>query len=158
MTLHDKTLERLLDVARLQLGYTEQPANSNRTKYGKFLNLDGQPWCLSFVQWCFDQAGFNLFKTGSCSALVERYRRYSPGQIVTANFHRGDVVFFDWSGNREKTEHVGIVTEVLPGSLRTIEGNTAVGNDSNGGAVMERTRSLQHVTCAIRPKYPDAGV
>lgn len=156
MTLYDKTLARLLDVATSQLGYTEQPAKSNRTKYGEAIGLNGQPWCLSFVWWCFDRAGFALYRTGSCSALVERYRKYAPAQIVTSGFRRGDIVFFDWSGDRRITEHVGIVTAAQPGSVRTIEGNTSVGNDSNGGAVMERTRAIGLITCAIRPKYPDA--
>lgn len=156
MPLYEKTLERVLDVAELQLGYTEQPKNSNRTKYGAWMGFDGQPWCMSFVQWVFKRAGFNLFKTGSCSALVEQYRRAAPAQIITEGFRPGDIVFFDWSWQRKITEHVGIVVDTLPGSVITIEGNTAVGDDSNGGAVMRRTRPLGLITCAIRPKYPAA--
>ena len=50
----------VLDVARAELGNMESPDGSNRTKYGKWMGLDGQPWCMSFVQWCFDQAGVTL--------------------------------------------------------------------------------------------------
>ena len=41
----------VLDVARGELGNTEHPAGSNRTRYGKWMGLDGQPWCLRFVLW-----------------------------------------------------------------------------------------------------------
>lgn len=159
-TLTDKTLARVLDVAELQLDYVEHPAGSNRTKYGRFMGLDGQPWCLAFTIWCFHKAGFNLFKeTGSCTAFVNQYRKVSPSQIVTKDYKPGDIVFFDFSGNRRKTEHVGIVKAVSATgkTIITIEGNTGTGNNTNGGCVMERSRSVQLVTCAVRPKYPDAS-
>lgn len=158
-TLKDKTLARVLDIAELQLGYVEHPAGSNRTKYGAFMGLDGQPWCLSFIIWIFRRAGFNLYKgTGSCTAFVERYRQYSPRQVITQDFRPGDIVFFDFSGKRKKTEHVGLVVSVSASgsSLTTIEGNTSLGDNANGGCVMERKRQTRFVTCAVRPKYPDA--
>lgn len=37
------TAERVLDIARAELGTKESPAGSNRTKYGKWYGLDGQP-------------------------------------------------------------------------------------------------------------------
>ena len=156
-TLKDRTLARVLDIAELQLGYVEHPAESNRTKYGAFMGLDGQPWCLSFIVWIFRKAGFLLYKgTGSCTAFVERYRQYSPRQVITSGFKPGDIVFFDWSGKKTKTEHVGLVTGVSAtgSTLTTIEGNTAIGNNSNGGEVMQRSRHIKYVTCAVRPNYP----
>ena len=51
------TVRELLDIARGELGYKETPANSNRTKYGAWYGLDGQPWCVMFVEWVFAQAG-----------------------------------------------------------------------------------------------------
>lgn len=157
-TLKDKTLARVLDIAELQLDYTEHPAGSNRTKYGAFMGLDGQPWCLSFIVWCFRKAGFNLYdKTGSCTAFVSRYIELSPGQIVTSGYCVGDIVFFDFSGAQKRTEHVGIVKAVSKTgmTLTTIEGNTGTGSNANGGCVMQRQRQTRFVTCAVRPKYPD---
>lgn len=155
--LEQKTLARVLDVAELQLDYVEHPSGSNRTKYGRFMGLDGQPWCLSFCVWVFHKAGFNLYKeTGSCTAFVKQYRENSPEQIVTKDYQPGDIVFFDFSGNRRKTEHVGIVKAVSASgkTVITIEGNTGTGDNTNGGAVMERSRSAQLITCAVRPRYP----
>jgi cell wall-associated NlpC family hydrolase len=56
----------------------------------------------------------------------------------------GDLVVFDWDGGAP--DHVGIVIRALPaGGLETVEGNTAVGNDSDGGEVMRRRRSADQV-------------
>lgn len=156
-TLKDKTLTRVLDIAELQLDYAEHPAGSNMTKYGEWMGLNGQPWCLSFVVWVFHKAGFQLYKTGSCTSLVNRYLAASPRQIILKDFKPGDIVFFDFTGQKNKTEHVGIVKSVSPtgGTLTTIEGNTSTGNNCNGGMVMERKRRICYVTCAIRPNYPE---
>ena len=45
------TAEKVLAVARGELGNTESPAGSNRTKYGKWFGLDGYAWCMMFVMW-----------------------------------------------------------------------------------------------------------
>ena len=39
--------ERVIRVAEAELGYTESPPNSNRTKYGAAYGLDGYAWCLT---------------------------------------------------------------------------------------------------------------
>ena len=72
----------VLEAARGELGNTERPAGSNRTKYGEWYGLDGQPWCMMFVQWCFAQAGTPLpCKTASCSALLSWYRKNQPERV-----------------------------------------------------------------------------
>ena len=157
--LQPRTREAVLQIAAWQLGVLESPAGSNAVKYneafyGRKVSGSAYPWCVTFVWWVFRQAGFSLYKTASCTALVDRYREASPGQIVRANYRAGDIVFFDFSGRRAKTEHVGIVESVAAdGTLTTIEGNTGTGNDANGGAVMRRKRKPGLVTCGIRPGY-----
>ena len=65
------TANEILAVARKELGVKESPAGSNRTKYGAWYGLDGQPWCMMFVQWVFDQAGVELpVKTASCGTFM----------------------------------------------------------------------------------------
>lgn len=157
----EKTARAVLYVAGSQVGTTESPAGSNRVKYntayyGREVSGSAYPWCVTFVWWVFRQAGFNLYQTASCTALVERYREASPGQIVRTDYRPGDIVFFDFSGKRAKTEHVGIVESVAAdGTLTTIEGNTGSESNANGGAVMRRTRRLGLVTCGIRPGYSE---
>ena len=147
------TAKRVLDIARTELGYTETPAGSNRTKYSKWFGLDGQPWCMMFVQWVFAQAGATDLlpaMTASCGALMRAGK--AAGRWVTGNYQPGDVVIYDFPGGAA-TDHCGIVVTALTTGVRAIEGNTSVGDDSNGGAVMERTRPLSQVVGAVRPAY-----
>ena len=137
----------VLNIACGQLGVTESPAGSNRTKYGKWMGLDGQPWCMSFVQWCFHQAGTPLpHKTGSCSALLNWYQKNRP-ECVVKGPQPGDIAIFTFG-------HTGIVERALPGSVMCIEGNTSPGqsgSQDNGGGVYRRQRNLVLVRAFIRP-------
>lgn len=149
------TVSELLRIARQELGSTESPAGSNRTKYGKWMGLDGQPWCMSFVQWCFDQAGIPLpEKTGSCGALMRAAQ--AAGCWVKANFRPGDVVIYDFSGRQKTTQHCGIVTCDLPDyGVEAIEGNTSQGGGSqdNGGMVCCKNRHAKYIIGAVRPGF-----
>lgn len=150
---------KILDTAMAELGYRESPAGSNRTKYGRWYGLDGQPWCMMFVQWVFHQAGGAQLlpvRTASCGALMRGAR--NAGCWVTEGFRPGDLAIFDFSGTHTRTDHVGIVAEVRDGALYTIEGNTADGNDSNGGQVLTRLRPLHVVRGAVRPDYEEETV
>ena len=138
---------RALDIARRELGSTESPAGSNRTKYGKWLGLDGQPWCMSFVQWCFNQAGAPLpCRTGSCSALLRWYRANQPERVVPDPMP-GDIVIYRFG-------HTGIVESASGSDVTAIEGNTSPGqggSQDNGGGVFRRTRKRSLAEAYIRP-------
>lgn len=145
--------ETLLDLARSEIGYCESPAGSNRTKYGAWYGLNGQPWCMMFLQWLFHQAGAEKLlpvRTASCGALMRAAQ--AAGQWVTTGYRPGDVVIYDFPGGAA-TDHCGIVEAADSGTVTAIEGNTAVGNDSNGGAVLRRVRSVNQVVGALRPRY-----
>ena len=72
------TVQKILDIARKELGVKESPANSNNVKYntwfyGRAVSGSTYPWCMAFVQWVFAQAGAKLpYTTASCSALLKR--------------------------------------------------------------------------------------
>ena len=138
---------RALDIARRELGSTESPAGSNRTKYGKWMGLDGQPWCMSFVQWCFDQAGAPLpCRTGSCSALLRWYRANQPERVAQDPMP-GDIVIYRFG-------HTGIVESASGSDVTAIEGNTSPGqggSQDNGGGVFRRTRKRSLAEAYIRP-------
>ena len=156
--LQPRTREAVLAIAEWQVGVLESPAGSNKVKYntafyGREVFGRAYPWCMAFIWWVFREAGFNLYKTAGCSAFVRRYKAFSPGQVVTGGYRPGDIVFFDFSGGRKKTEHVGLVAAVSGGIVTTIEGNTSVDSDANGGAVMRRTRKVGLITCGVRPGY-----
>lgn len=144
----------VLAVARGELGNREDPAGSNRTKYGAWYGMDGQPWCMMFVQWVFAQAGASRLlpaRTASCGALMRAAQ--AKGCWITGGYQPGDVVIYDFPGNNVKTDHCGIVEQITGGGIMAIEGNTGVGNDANGGQVQRRVRSNKVILGAFRPDY-----
>lgn len=144
----------ILAIATAELGYTESPPNSNKTKYGAWFGLNGQPWCMMFVQWVFAQVGAAALlpaRTASCGALMRAAK--AAGCWVTGGYRPGDIVIYDFPGGAE-TDHCGIVEAAGEASVTAIEGNTSVsGSQSNGGMVCRKTRKLSQVVGAVRPKY-----
>ena len=148
------TAQHVLEVAKSQIGYREYPADSNKTKYGAWYGLNGYAWCVIFVMWCFEKAGcLNLLpkKTASCSDLMNAAKK--AGIWVTKNYLPGDVLIYNFPGNKVLTDHCGILESISGNTLKAIEGNTALGNDANGGGVLRRTRKVSLVYGAVRPKY-----
>lgn len=145
-------VERLLDIARLELGVQENPPNSNNVKYntwfyGRPVSGSAYPWCMAFVQWVFDQAGMRLpYITASCSGLLNWYRANRPERVFSSP-QAGDIVIYNFG-------HTGIVESVGSGTITAIEGNTSpstAGSQSNDGMVCRKTRSTSLVTAYIRP-------
>lgn len=155
--------QQLLEIARAELGTTESPAGSNNVKYNTayygrevYDGLWGTTfeWCVVFLWWCFRQAGAaELFYGGSKTASCRQLWAYHKRQAVT-DYQPGDVIFYNFHG-KPTPEHVGICESAGDSSIVTIEGNTGVGNDANGGAVMRRTRPLGQIVGAYRPKYEE---
>ena len=145
----------IIKIAVNEIGVKESPANSNKQKYGEEYGANGVAWCCQFVWWVFKHSGAEaLFyggkKTAYCPTLMNYYK--NQGQFVTKNYKPGDIIFFDFNNNKS-ADHVGIVEKVSGSTVYTIEGNTAVGNDSNGGEVMRRERSTKYILGAGRPAY-----
>jgi hypothetical protein len=154
------SLERVLDIAVGELGYTETPPN--RTKYWEAYDpkMQGQPWCVAFLWWCFERAGermafFGGGKTASCTTLLRWYKEqgliYMPSEVEV-----GDIVIFNFRGG-ETPEHCGIVVEITPaGIIKTIEGNTSPGEEGsqdNGGCVALKRRYAYQMIACCRPEY-----
>lgn len=145
----------LVDIARAELGTKESPPNSNKVKYntwyyGREVSGSAYPWCQVFVQWVCDQAGIKPpVKTASCGAFLNAAR--AAGEAVYTDFQPGDIVIYDF-GRDGTTDHCGIVESASGATVVAIEGNTAVGNDSDGGEVMRRTRNIYQIVGAWRPK------
>ncbi len=147
-------MKRVLDTAIGEIGITEVPANSNRTKYGHWFGMNGLAWCGIFVSWCYAHSGVQLPNIGysygyaGCQTAVEYFRKHNK---IVKDPRPGDIVFFDWNKDG-RYDHTGIFEEFIPGYayFTCIEGNTALGNDSNGGKVMRRTRSVS-TALFVRP-------
>lgn len=141
-------MSKIIEIAEKEIGYSEAPANSNKTKYGKWFGFDGVAWCGMFVSWCYDEAGQPLGNIGfskgfaGCQTAVAFYKK--KGKITNEPV-AGDIVFFDWNGDG-RYDHTGIfVRHINEIYLETIEGNTSLTNQSNGGQVMRRKRKYTGV-------------
>lgn len=150
--------QNVIDVAFAEVGYKETPANSNKTKFGKWFGFDGVAWCGMFCSWAYFQAGVPLpnigFKKGfaGCQTAVAYFTK---SKEITKEPQVGDLVFFDWNGDK-RYDHVGIFNgwKTKGKDFYTVEGNTSLTNQSNGGEVMSRTRGVVNVIF-VHPKVLD---
>ena len=146
-------IEKLISVARKELGYLEKASNSNLynktanagyknfTKYWQDIkpSWQGQPWCAVFVTWCFEKA----FGKENARKLLKHYPyTYCPTMAnlfqLNANPKVGDIVIFYYGG---QFAHTGIVVGVMGDYFETIEGNTNNGSTivPNGGSVCKKS-------------------
>lgn len=138
-------VNEFLKICANEIGTTENPPNSNKTKYGEWYGWNGVPWCMIFVQWCFNQAGLTLeYKSASCSDTLSWWKKNHPAQ-VTDNPKPGDIMI--------QEGHTGIVEKVGE-MITTIEGNTSptdAGSQNNGGCVARKQRKRSSIKKFIRP-------
>jgi len=144
---------KIIAIAKTEVGYAESPANSNKTKYGKWFGLDGVAWCGIFVSWVYAQAGYPLGNIGflkgfaGCQTAVAYFKKHNK---MVKDPQEGDIVFFDWNGDG-RYDHVALyVRPVGLMNFETVEGNTSHANQSNGGTVMIRERRSLNVLF-VRP-------
>jgi len=142
-----KTLRQAaLATAVTQLGVKESPPDSNQVKYCDWYGMTG-PWCAMFTTWCYETTGDSpAFVQGSRYSyvpyIVSDARLTYHGLSTTDDPIPGDLVCYDWDWGGEY-DHVGLFEKWTSSSTWTaIEGNTSTSNDSNGGQVMRRTRTL----------------
>lgn len=146
--------QKIVNIASQEIGYVEQPPNSNKTKYGKWFGWDGVMWCGIFVSWCYAKAGYPLGNIGflkgfaGCQTAVAYFKKH--GKIVT-DPQPGDIVFFDFN-NDGRFDHTGIFVNGSKQRItfETIEGNTSKTNNANGGQVMKRIRYYNNAVF-VRP-------
>lgn len=166
------SMQKVLEIARGELGYTESPPGSNRTKYWEVYdpNYQGQPWCVAFLWWCFRQAGesaafFGGARTASCGTLLRWYQEQGLTAPVD-DAQAGDIVILNFRGKTD-TQHCGLVESVAHGrdgsvqGIITIEGNTTCadgGSQDNGGTVCYKTRYRSQIVGVARPEYKEEEV
>ncbi len=147
-------MSKIVEIARLEVGQTETPPDSNKTKYGQWFGFDGVAWCGMFVSWVYFHAGFPLpnigFKKGfaGCQTAVKYFK---DNNKITVNPTAGDIVFFDFNGDG-RYDHTAIFMKDFDGVwFETIEGNTSLKNQSNGGQVMIRQRKYGNNILFVHP-------
>lgn len=152
-------MSKIVEIAEKEIGVTENPPNSNKQKYGEWMGLNGVAWCCEFVSWCYYMAGFALGNIGYPKGYVgcqTAYSHFLGTKEITTNPQPGDIVLFDWNSDH-RYDHTGIFVKWIDeqkGIFETIEGNTSLTNDSNGGQVMRRNRN-KSLAVFIHPKVLD---
>ena len=174
-------VDKVIKIAKAEVGYLEKKSNkdldsktanagkANYTKYGKWIGMNGDYWCASFVSWCFCTAyGYDIGKKLLCGAYSAACEVIRKNFINKKQYHTfltgakpGDVIFF--KGSRHSgANHIGIIYKVADGKVYTIEGNTsgASGVVDNGGGVAKKSYKTTdtHVLGYGRPDYSLVGV
>lgn len=156
------TWNKFKQVLLAENGTVEVP--NNRTKYGKWYGLDGNPWCAMFVSWCAWKAGIPTSVipkhawTPSGDQWFKKRGRYHRVGKTTANIKPGDICYFS---NGRRVSHIGVVLKVLDKyTVLTIEGNTGGGNrvNPNGGQVMKKRRRASQIYSVGHPDYASVKV
>ncbi len=127
------TSEKIVAVAKSQLGYTESSLNfevdSNDVKHGytRYGEWYGNPygeWSVMFTSFCLRYAGVEDAPINSGAEVMLREWE-KEGMYREANSHipsQGNVVFLDKNGNGT-ADSTAIVTELSGGIIYTIEGD-----------------------------------
>jgi CHAP domain len=144
--------KKIIAIANEEIGTTEYPPNSNHTKYGQFFGFDGVAWCGIFCSYCYYHAGFPIKNGG----FEKGFAGVGTAMInfkdkITKEPQMGDLVIFDWNAD-QKPDHVGLFVQWIDrekGMFETIEGNTSISNQSNGGQVLKRERNIRQVQAFI---------
>lgn len=143
--------EKMLAKAKGEIGTKEHPAGSNVVKYSIWYKMNG-PWCAMFCSWLADQVGAGSKLHEAYVPTIVADARAGRGSLYVVHEPRpGDLVCYNWDGG--VADHIGIYEKSTgPGAFTAIEGNTGIGNDSNGGEVMRRDRHTSTVEAFVRIK------
>lgn len=143
------TASDLIRVARAEVGNTSGKKYWDAYWRGSwsYVNGDSTPYCACFVTWCLAQAGVTA--PHFPSAVAFDWSDVGGRGIAPYALSAGDLVAFDWDGDKVG-DHVGII-EVAHGggAYTTIEGNTS------GGVVARRTRYASQIVCGVAPYYKE---
>lgn len=140
--------EKVIAVAKSQLGKCEQPKGSNRgPEVDQYLASVGinfaAAWCAAFVYWCHQQAGITgVPKTGG---VLDMWNKAPKNRVTQPQ--PGDVVIFDYGSGKG---HTGIIEAVDGDTLTTIEGNTNDDGSREGYEVARRQRSASSAKGFLR--------
>lgn len=137
---------RALELAKKDVGLTEDPPNSNRIKYTEWWGWGPVAYCVIACSYWYAKAGSTairrkLYWAGTDNLLADAKARRHNVHLV-ADPKPGDIMLIDFEG-RVDPDHAGLVEKVGAATVQTIEGNTQssdAGNQAEGGGVWRKTR------------------
>ncbi|CAB4146013.1 TIGR02594, TIGR02594 family protein [uncultured Caudovirales phage] len=156
----------VLAIAKKYVDEAYKEGTNNDTIFGKWYGMNNQPWCAMFVSFCFAEAGLSKLVAAQtkkgfayCPAAVDWFKK--RGQLVPVEEARaGDIIFFDFDGNKATAEHVEICygAQHDKKQLTTFGGNTApsgAGSQANGDGAYKKKRPYDKIIAVARPKWID---
>jgi hypothetical protein len=138
------------ELAATKLGIHEIGGNNHGPWVKKFLGSVGLPegyaWCDAFQSFEMEGAAGHRLPIESASVAQTYVTGKNLGWAVTKPA-RGDLVCYDFDGDGQFDDHIGLVVRVLGLgpmlTLQTVEGNTSsgvAGSQANGDGVFLRRR------------------
>jgi hypothetical protein len=148
---------KALEQAKRYIGKKENPPGSNRIDFASLWYKLIGPWCAMAVTRWYVDAGSKAFVKSARYAyvpyIVADAKAGRNGLALTKDPKPGDVVCYDWLADGV-ADHVGLFENWVAGAegseFLAVEGNTSLGNDSNGGEVMRRHRKRTQVQAFVR--------
>lgn len=157
MLLREKLVRA--ELAAAQLHIREVGGNNQGPWVKKFLAEVGLPagyaWCDAFQSYEEHAAAGRKLPIESASVAQTFAEAQKLGWVVSRPL-RGDLVLYDFDGDGQANDHIGIVVKVihLPSTkgklfgsfvIQTVEGNTSsgAGSQSDGDGVYVRTRTVR---------------
>ncbi len=140
----DGTLgNKMLALAQSQVGTLESGTNRGAAlKYQREFGRGPEAWCADFTSWLSKYSGGKM-NDPYCPSVKDSLAARGLWKGKN-NPQPGDLVLYDWDGDRNP-DHIGIVKSVnANGTITTIEGNTHPDGGGQEG-VWQRTRSLNDV-------------
>lgn len=147
----------VVSLALSQVGKKESPPNSNEIFYNdwyydRHVSGPDYPWCMVFCQWVYDQLGVKVpIRTASCTKMLDASKE-TNSFVNNRHMEPGDLVLFDFARTGRVSTHCGILVSINGIKMEVVEGNTAIGNDTNGGTVMLRNRTTSQAIGAFHPR------
>ncbi len=157
------TADEFIKKAKTQLGIRED--GSGKTKFQEWYAKTGRAaetvkrdggslksyldaaWCNMFVSWVAEETG-TKDTVGQDAWTIAHAKWFKEEGRWGTTPKKGAIVFFNWQGEKslDSIVHVGIVTDVKGGTVKTIEGNT-------GNAVLERDRKPSQIVGYGYPEF-----
>lgn len=135
----DGKARAIIETAKKEIGVREYTENAGPRvdQYNEYLGLKKEPWCASFVSWCFGQAGYSQPRTAWSPSLF-------PADRIAKNPVAGMVlgIYFE---HLRRIGHCGIIEEVRNDWVYSIEGNTNVNGSREGDGVYRRIRHVRSI-------------
>jgi len=126
--------ERLINLAKQQVGFKEQPKGSNRgMQVDVYTGGRAEPWCAHFVAWCFRSIGRPIpgdvvpspKRANPLASVAHCERVFKEHDMHYMSPQAGDIVFFETRGKSDKGRgrHIGLVIAVTKEAIEVIDGN-----------------------------------